>query len=512
MIFKGKVFCCTAIPTPYRLEIDNYVKELGGHHFSNLTSDVQYLIVGNRNTDKFKFCLNNRDDIIYLKFNAIHEFYKAFKAGKSVDLNVYVLGVFDLLSISISHLKSDDLFIDNLDLQKIINSNGGQLSKTLTTNSSCLITNIKTGKRYEKALEWEIPVVHPIYISHSLTRGLALPFEDYLLDKYPDYTPPIEAPITTKTVVANVPSAPIMHNLNNKIKKTKIDVWNSIMNSKIHEIKLPNSVPKPTSNGMFRGVKFKLLFFNSDQKSILTEIITKNEGTITENESESDFKLIPFGNEKITGARTEWLIERSIFYGKLTVDHWSEPVPPINLPKHKTITLSGFTGVEDLHIKKLLAHKGFEISPKFNAKTSILLININIFHDQLPKSLFEFYDAIVKCPFNPINIVSTKNKILAAKKWGIPIVLARYAFEVKYDDSDGIDNTKWCLFYRPSDTPPSTSPDSGSLKLPSPKKIKRKFGKLVTNNEKVKGIETEGTIDDLDFDLGIGYGKKQKKV
>ncbi|CAH6722021.1 hypothetical protein CLIB1444_07S07712 [[Candida] jaroonii] len=510
MIFKGKVFCCTAIPTSYRSEIDKYVKELGGHHFSNLTSDVQYLIVGNRNTDKFNFCLNKRDDITYLKFNAIHEFYEGYKAGKSVDLNEYVLGVFDLLTIAISHIKSDDLFIDNLDLQKVITSNGGQLSKTLTTNSACLITNIKTGKRYAKALEWEIPVVHPIYISHSLTRGLALPFEDYLLDKYPDYAAPIEAPITTKTV-STAKSAPTIHNPTNKIKKTKIDVWNSIMNTKSHEIKLPNSVPKPTSNGIFKGLKFKLLFFNADQKSILNEIITKNEGTITENESESDFKLIPFGNEGISGARTEWLIERSIFYGRLTVDIWSEPTPPINLPKNKTITLSGFTGVEDLHIKKLLAHKGFEIVPKFNAKTSILLININIFQDQLPKSLFEFDEPIVKCPFNSINIVSTKNKIQAAKKWGIPIVSARYAFEVKYDDADNIDDTKWCLYYKPSDKIPSDSPDSGSLKLPSPKKIKRKFGKLVTNNEKVKGIESEGTIDDLDFDLGIGYGKKQKR-
>ena len=47
-----------------------------GIHYSDLMTDVNYLIVGDRDTEKYRFCIKYRPDIIFIDADSIFTIHK----------------------------------------------------------------------------------------------------------------------------------------------------------------------------------------------------------------------------------------------------------------------------------------------------------------------------------------------------------------------------------------------------------------------------------------------------
>lgn len=567
----GCTFCCTAVPVTRRQEINDKIMEMGGVHHLDLMSDVKYLIVGSTNTDKYLFLVNNRRDIIFLRDDAIDLVYDSWKLGQSFDLNQYLLPIFHKMLICLSRINDRSSKYEPSNYEPTIHGNGGQISQSLTSHCTCLITDVTSGKRYSKALEWGIPVVHPAFILKCHHRKARLPFDDYLLH---NYDPNKDDAVMLKNDNPSLKESrnPLPHLATAApppppTTKPKPSIWNSIMNPTPKDPLPSPKKPASPKTYIFTNIKFKLQGFNKEQSEILMNIIKTNNGEVID--GNGDYLLIPFNSLPPTNLdsygpiKTEWLIERSIYYNKLVDDDWSNPIAPISLPngfKHKySISLSGFKGIELLHLTKLIELIGFNIQENFNSKTNLLIININIFKSKLSPSLFTKRKDLLNCPYNSINSISTKNKINASKSWKIPILSINFLFEIlslsdyslKLPD---VKNLDWCLFYssnennqflvRQQQSGDFTSSDHDSIgrhhesipndldngedsnstdtpTLPSPKKFsgKKRFGKLLTNNTKFNangdinsnGDEESNNEENLSFDIGYEGSIKRRR-
>ncbi|EGV63752.1 hypothetical protein CANTEDRAFT_93267 [Yamadazyma tenuis ATCC 10573] len=550
----GKCFCCTAISSEARDTVERQVVELGGTYTLDLMSHTTHLVVGDTRTAKYRYCVRHRDDVKILQPTAIGQFYEAWRRGRgdtttivpaaSPSLDSFVLPTFYGLAICVGHFRSDSIYDLNGDntspaaVRALIERHGGTATDSLTNAHAMLLSNIPTGKRYTKAVEWRLPVVHPLYVLDSLRRGASLDPDDYAYDHYPEIPRNSDAPtsggdppsmaVSAAAAVARTDSAPA------KIRKN-LDVWNSLVHREhtttsggshstttdamsnwllpSSEIGTKRTKTTDTTDSIFQGITFHLSSFTVAQTVILSRVIVQHGGSTS---GDADYVLVPFGTNlrpmsSTSPVRTEWLVERSIYYGRLTDDAWSHQLADHTVSgavSSASASLSGFKGIEHLHLTKLCRHLGMEVSDSFNANIDMLVVNINIFKQRLPESLFERPE-LVECAYNSISRVSTKNKIVAAKKWKIPVVSPWYLFELANDSDPSIKDLKWCLYYSKKQEPDS---GSDSLRLPSPKKIRRRFGKLVTNSKELE-LQTSKTHEDSndEDEVRIGYDSKRQK-
>lgn len=662
--FAGLAFCCTAIPLHQREVIAGQIKTLGGTHFSDLMSDVNYLIVGDRNTEKYKYCVRNRSDITFIQSTAIEKVYNYWINGEDSNLNIndYKLGIFQNMLVCLSrisihnendeidfkkltHRKNESYFNDIYNMNKLssmIIKNGGKVSESLTSSCDLVITTQMSGKRYDKAIEWKIPVVHPVYVFDSLIRLTSLDPQDYLLkhvfinsDKkylngclvWDDIIRQNQKSLKPHNTHVNNP----IHDNNNKNDKSienskngnakknehvdedmknglKKDstIWNSVMNhagkprskfiknnawsddneqdqdddedddddeqSPLKKRKLSSTTN--IKNQLFLGLKFLIIGFTNQQLALLNKVITSHGGEVEESDQSEDYEtithiILPFkiGSQSSTILRmldsklkslinkrsilvvTEWFLERSIYYNKITIDNWCKPLKGlIKSNKPFKICITGFTGIELLHLTKLIEILNFEFCDSLTSQKDLLILNINLFKSTLLKSsplLYKYkYLDILNCPttstsnLNGVSLISLKNKINAAKKWNIPIVSISYIWEM-VDKSVGKDNLvipdimnlQWCLFAPMNYAKPKTLLDyvrnlSGNnfetqvsttedekddkeqqVKLPSPRKVreKQKYGRLMGNSSEsltskllnVKDHEEDGQHQDI---------------
>ncbi|CAH2355928.1 hypothetical protein CLIB1423_39S00144 [[Candida] railenensis] len=651
---KGLAFCCTSIPVKLREEISQKLASMGGIHYSDLMSDVNYLIVGDRKTDKYNYCIKHRHDVKFLKPESIITVYNLWLEGEEsrdlLDINNYLLPIFSGLVICMSRIAFSDKYLhealfeqdfrkttlknrniighlevyNSETLSKYIEANGGKITESLTISNSCVVTTEKKGKRYSKAIEWNIPVVHPIWIYDSMLRQAALSLDDYHVDlenkSYVEgcmvWDKVFSIEDTTQT---NASSA--VDTTKSKLPKTDIEVikpiavnrnptiWNSIMAQKVSKSKdveenlweennreineedgeqgdndenddkedkereALRSTSKPSS--IFVGFNFLIVGYNHSQTSILSKVIESNGGEITKDtqdlsithviipsnsgrESSTVLKTLPSQtrariNKSDIQVVTEWFVERSVFYERQVLDYWGKPIRgiPPNIPKEKSlrICITGFTGIELLHIQKLISYMGFEFCESLTAKRDLMIVNINLFKETIseksPKLLEYKFKDIIDCPVyqGEVSFVSSKNKINAAKKWSIPIVSLAYLWETleltmkkgKLVMPDILD-LRWCMFVPRSYSKTTTLSDymksvekasietdvtvteiletSSLPQLPSPRRgSKQKFGRISGRSPKKDANSsptkaTEEDRSDLTFeeeDFGVGY-------
>lgn len=567
---QGLSFCCTSIPTKERDVIVSRIQILGGNHFSDLMSDVKYLIVGDRNTEKYKFCVKFRNDIVFLQKNSINLLYNDWLNGESnLNVNNLKLNIFENLSICLSRIETNDShnsiltklphrqtadfnLIYNLgSLSDIIIKNGGQVTNSLSKSTNFLVTTNRIGKKYNKSLEWKIPVLHPVFIFDSLLRRACLNPSDYLLND-------IENSI-------NLNGYKFWNQQPQPTSKTSIrksnSIWNSIMNEENfraasttdendwQEESLNLSPMKatvteePTKLTLFANLSFLVIGFNKNQLFLLKSVIHSHGGKTSDVTEEKNIThiLLPFKNghqsasminllnselqvqllqDKKIIVVTEWFIERCVFYNRIVDDNWGKPITGLIKADTKLkICVTGFTGIELLHLKNLINHLGFHFCESLTSSRDLLVININLFKSTLLNSspqLFSYkYGDILDCPTysnssksHDISLISSKNKINAAKKWNIPIVSIAYIWEMMVQTSTqnasvlvipDILNLNWCLFApKTSETDQtSVSPSVSSrtsispsvsqskFKPPSPRKLKKRqrYGKLFSNSE-----------------------------
>ncbi len=550
----GLAFCCTSVPAPLREDLAHKLASMGGVHYNDLMSDVNYLIVGDRKTDKYNYCVRHRHDVKFIRAEAVVKVYNLWLSGEEsrdiLDLNNYLLPVFDGLVVCMSRISFSDkrlherLFDQNFrqrhtpmghleiyeahKLAKYIEANGGKVTDLLTVSNSCVVTTENRGKRYLKALEWHIAVVHPIWVYDLMLRQAALNLEDYHIDRQGDDSkfakgcnvwdtvlkPSSKEEATDTFAAGSADFVPAALSLAKHVPLNRTPaVWNSIMapgnisgksqhqdlwdeiedetkGKEAEEAKQTSNtdaVPpsQPSSLKVLGGCAFGFVGFARNQVVVLTKVIESNGGEVVQDiadtsithvitPSQRGFELTKLlrslpatTNDRITNSKvqvvTEWFIERSIFYEKYTLDQWGKPLRAASLSTPMAtllqVCITGFTGIELLHLQKLISYLGFQYCDSLTLTRDLMVVNVSLFKDILAKKSpqlldYKFKD-IINCPvyLGSVSLILSKNKINAAKNWGVPIVSIAFIWEI-LDQSSGktslqmpdIMDTRWCIF------------------------------------------------------------------
>lgn len=585
--FLGLTFCCTGVETTTRNEIMRIIESMGGVQHLDLMTDVQYLIVGNRKTQKYQFCIKNRLDIKYLTKDAVFKIHEQWLTGDDdVEklLDEHKLPIFSEISVcfsrvemSQSHIKHllnssfrrtrEEQFSERLLLRQFT-QNGGVAKDSLLNHQDCMISADPRGTRYNKAKEWGIPVIHPVWIIDSIIRGAALDYNDYLLTNdmeelyengcnvWLKLASEEKRPATRQSIRQPIEGPKKL----NRGKKTEI--WNSIMDHTNYdrkglmadktwdeesdsenneEIEIVKPVETKGRSSLFLGFKFLLVGFTARESDLLSGGIEAFQGEITADINDTTMthiivpankgsdtsnllRTIPNGIKLMVTSGdikvvTEFFIERCIFYKKVVLDRWGQPIKGlINSSRKFKVSTSGFTGIELLHIEKLTKFLNFEYCESFSEQRDLLILNINLFKESFMKNLpklFQYpHKDILNCPTyqsgqSSVSLLSAKNKIDAAKKWNIPVVSIAYLWEI-FEKSQyksmlivpELNDPQWCIhapinYIRPKslieyiksmgeatsirNSGDKNKENSDAVKLPSPRKVrpKQKYGKLM---------------------------------
>lgn len=583
-------------------------------------SDVNILIVGDRNTEKFKFSVKNRYDIRFIKAESIIKIHSIWLNNEDqsdpnlLKIENYLLPIFENFTICLSRVVNDKSHpnedFSKQNLVNIIKENGGAVSDSLTTTSSCVITNEKSGKRYDMAKKWQIPIIHPLWIIHSLKRKASLDFDYYNIELVKDYSKIGEKsclvwdellkPRTRKKIVLDE------HEDQEPILKKDPKIWNSIMQvaniksnkphqkvetswdeedeeeqvvtnpvkleitksmSKIPELDSTKSKISPivTSN-LFKDLTFQIELFDSLKKSTLSKVIESHSGEIVEDLNPS-FLIIPsdFPLENLPSPLqskkdllvTEWFIERCLHYKSIKSDHWGKPFyySRINSPLDLNISITGFQGIELLHLTKIISLLQFNLHESLNNDRDLLILNIDLLNLDHQHHLFQRFPSLFNSQKHDIhrtNTNSTKKKIKFAKQKNIPILTITYLFTIfQIGKIPNINQRDWCVYCpkfanlrkslqilvdttdnHTSNKPELTSPKKDQLtkqpslpKLPSPIRNKRKdnWGRLVgrASKSQLNSLELENPDnqqqdkdinDQIPDSTQISYGNSETNV
>lgn len=531
---EGKNFCCTGIPAERRKVVAKKIVAMGGFYLADLMTDIRYLIVGRRDSDKFRFVVKNRYDVICLAPDAIDTVYKLWLEGEPkerLDPGLYRLPIFDQMKLCVARIDEklnrkefigpdkcwrntlhETPFEKNV-IQTMLKKNGGEFSDVLSQDLTAVITTETRGKRVEMAREWKIPVVHPIWVHDCVVRGLAIPFIYYNLNPDNDYTKG-----------CNVWSLVVKRNrTNNKVstavKRAGSDtVWKLLMISKSS---IPNLAPDAepnvwgdsseafsgpteeeassdiippapkrrqtsTKSRLFQDLAFAPLGFTNDKKKMLSKVLAANDGRlVTPKDAQTTHVVVPWEDgsqaalalkllpnelqRRITSGEvkvvSDWFLERSIYNKQLQYDCWSEPLQGMKklnaeiLGRRLRVCISGFTGIELLHVGSLLRKLNFEFEESLTKSRDLLIVNINVFENSnalSKKLLSQTPKEIIKCPYSIlVSKLSTTNKIKFAKSNQIPVVSLKFLWEIlalsaelskPYLRFPELSDLRWCVY------------------------------------------------------------------
>ncbi|CAN3500105.1 hypothetical protein DICA1_B12684 [Diutina catenulata] len=551
----GLTFCCTGVSPPEKREnVGKKVEAMGGTHCADLMTDVNFLVIGNRTTPKYEFVIRNRYDITFISPKSIDRVYESWQNGEPVerlDPGLYKLAVFHGISVCLARI--DDVprgdFVgegktwraslaphpfERTKIKEMIEKHGGIVTDSLSQKSSVVVTTRHSGQRVERAVEWGIPVVHPIWAYDSVMRGGALEYKYYILSDGNSYT----EGCTVWDQVARKNNAPrggvkrkaddklwqeLMANggIQTSITKGADNEWEESVISTVdyesdHGAERVVSKKRKPQSLLFRGMVATPLGFSTEQTEVLSKVLKAHGGRISRKEDSSDVTHVVLSSEEgprassilnMTSSElreriesgdvllvTDWFLERSIFNKRLVLDSWGRPIPglkPANeasVGRKLRVCISGFTGIELLHTEALIKKLGLEYCEYLTAHRDLLIVNINIFEDKssLDRRLFTYSTKeIIKCPYSPsVSKLNTTNKIKFAKQNLVPVVSLAYIWEAMLLSSDPArpylvlpphNDPRWSLYSPKHSTAISRYSDrpiqsSPSLKLPSPRK------------------------------------------
>lgn len=551
----GLTFCCTGVSPPEKREnVGKKVEAMGGTHCADLMTDVNFLVIGNRTTPKYEFVIRNRYDITFISPKSIDRVYELWQNGEPVerlDPGLYKLAVFHGILVCLARI--DDVprgdFVgegktwrallaphpfERTKIKEMIEKHGGIVTDLLLQKLSVVVTTRHSGQRVERAVEWGIPVVHPIWAYDSIMRGGALEYKYYILSDGNSYT----EGCTVWDQVARKNNAPrggvkrkaddklwqeLMANggIQTSITKGADNEWEESVISTVdyesdHGAERVVSKKRKPQSLLFRGMVATPLGFLTEQTEVLSKVLKAHGGRISRKEDSSEVTHVVLSLEEgprassilnMTSSElreriesgdvllvTDWFLERSIFNKRLVLDSWGRPIPglkPANeasVGRKLRVCISGFTGIELLHTEALIKKLGLEYCEYLTAHRDLLIVNINIFEDKssLDRRLFTYSTKeIIKCPYLPlVSKLNTTNKIKFAKQNLVPVVLLAYIWEAMLLSSDPArpylvlpphNDPRWSLYLPKHSTAISRYLDrpiqsSPLLKLPSPRK------------------------------------------
>ncbi|KAG7924551.1 hypothetical protein KL925_005171 [Ogataea polymorpha] len=474
--FHGLKFCSTSINTAQRSTLAWKIEMLGGTFHNDLLADINVLLVGSIDTPKYHFCAQRRSDIKFVLPDTVNTIYDLWTQNKDIDPSIidnFLLSPFHGMSICLSRLSNITSPQFHRDvIAKIIVDLGGNPTESLTPSHKVVVSIEKSGKRYEKAIEWGIPVVHPKWVTDSAERGAALQW------KYYDIT-------TVKPEMIGWGSCLVWHKLDRSpfqqvCVRPENDTIFPDKNSELvvreqhHPSMSPNSAHHAnlstalhhSGSQIFNKIGFYLCGFSENEFLKLKSVISDEGGDIVPDTSAniivvpsyysySDVpgKLKNLADLKGIKILNEWFIERSLHYSKLCFDQWSVPRIHTTLKLSLKVAFSGFVGIELLHVEKVLKSLGCCPTRTFDQTSDLLVINITsigLTEQHSPTIFDNDYKSLlsVPCPMElEAPLSKTMNKVLAAKTWGIPVVSFAYIWKVTdTGDLPALQNDSFCIF------------------------------------------------------------------
>lgn len=384
-------FCCTALALDVKSELSAKIEAMGGICYPNLMSDINVLIVGGKSSDKYLFSVQKRYDILFTDAQSILDLHSRWSEGENITIGtrddsselafIPQLKPFQGMCVSISRIDSGEW--TKKDLCDIIEKNGGQALVNLTAAANCLVTTERAGRRYEKAVEWEIPVIHPNWVRDSVRRGALLDPLYYDLSKVGSVQEMTGKACVVwkqleehraKQMIKNakrkaVHTEPVEEEEEDDLdsdktrqtKKTRssLTAWKTIVNNKpqVTAVRAPEPETErmtQSKNYLFKNLRFLVYGFSAKQTAILSKIITSHNGSVEELKQEDkwntsypnldsvSYAVIPHNINSDTELRdmeeflklngksitilTEWFIERSLYYNQLKLDLWVRPI------------------------------------------------------------------------------------------------------------------------------------------------------------------------------------------
>lgn len=215
--FHGLIFCPTGLdPDDIGKDISKKIIKLGGHYSRDLTKQVHVLILGNSNlqTNKYKFAVKHRNDIIFIRYTTIDKLYQLWVSGNDISYqshsnfkqfsNNQPLRMLHVLRtrFSAKPLTNFYIFIGRIDNnngnndiisqlealcheQNCFKCNSTQFIKDVyLTNPDkhiLFITDNSDSLRAEAAQDVGIPLVHYKWILDCNKRNATLEFDPYYL-------------------------------------------------------------------------------------------------------------------------------------------------------------------------------------------------------------------------------------------------------------------------------------------------------------------------------------------
>ncbi|KAG5519873.1 hypothetical protein PMAC_000150 [Pneumocystis sp. 'macacae'] len=382
----GIVVCCTSIPSEIKTDLALKASKLGAVYTQDLTSQVTHLIAGKLNTMKYKVGFNgNLDSSKSAKFEKKH-----------------ILPPFYNLLICVTNIPAEQ----RSEIEKKIIYFGGKYTPDLTKDSTHLIATHASGRKYEFGIKWGIKVISPEWFWQSIERGACL--EEHFFDLH--MAPEELGKGAWFPMQENKKGENKQMSIKKKIKKIKLDlsqVWDNIVNenhdSENNTFKETNNLISTNMtqdtenkglNGMFFGLYFYAWVFDSRETKILENIIKSHDGiwckTIDDFPDTSvhiyiivSHNLPRFEFPDISKGCfvTEWWIERCLHSKKFIEpsEHFlCKPLPcsfPLESMQNFSICLTGFSGVDLLHISKLIVLLGSKYYESLNRKRDLLIYN-----------------------------------------------------------------------------------------------------------------------------------------
>lgn len=599
--FKGLLFSISGIYDQKRKDICKCVVKLGGTITDELLKVTQVLIIGDDliRTNKYRYCVRHRPDIIFIDWKIILELYELWKRGEDITHNyrfknmesdpqsrmLYLLKndysdlPFSKFYIFIGRIPSKKHTIENL--ENICSKLGCKHidSKTLDTTvltkrgqyNVIFVSGESNSTRQRAAARFNIPIIHykwlldcqkrnatleydPYYLIENVqdksyddigidscdcwdtlekTNQITIPDKeiqsqstqvDLLLSKYKPRGGKLWNKVMSNSVtddnrnkeqgqlLVSAKNENIEHHLSTKRNNSNVNSSSSIYDSELGSENKSKAIQEESHTSLiFDNCSFSIHdSFPSRHQRILLNVIKKNGGTIiTSIHTDPDYLIVPSNipletldlHQNSTSniyIVTEFFIERCLHY-KLLInppDTWSKPfyftdsfhlIPnPKILHKSEedhlslTVAITGFQGVELLHLTKILAileNKGVKYTEYVNKNIDLLLLNLSaltsinedyVLWTNNYKDLFQLNKKYLKNDTDSQAAVfrnSLKRKLGFVKHVGtIPVATPAFIMEIfrktshfmyNPDYSNNfirINDTNWCIFCPKNDS------------------------------------------------------------
>lgn len=406
---EGTRFAATIIDSQTESDLISKIRGLGGEFFHKMDREVHFLIVGKRYTKKYDFALIHQ--IRLLSAETFFSVYVNWRSGEDLDflavLNQSQLKPFEgeLICLSNMDARQKDGF------HELITAGGGKYSIAFARVNSILVSPQPSGRKIDGAKKWNIPAVHPKWISDSMKFGAALnPARYNIEDPAAEMEPPevfeksskngvvADSDATTMelystSVLRRKREGDLLFNapLSKRDKKSVGPFMSSFAGPPLISDETPTAAPISSpaiakSGNILENIRFHFDGFDSRQEGLLKRAINSLGGIIDDEFYDyfiTNSKLPTTRRKASAKAITEWAIERSIYLKRNSLDHiWSSPVfaQPVEGMEGLTVCISGFEGIEHRHATLLVNLVGATFVETLKADRDLLIATSETAH------------------------------------------------------------------------------------------------------------------------------------